>query len=98
MNESRNSLFGKWVPFPVLFDLLAWAGLWFVVLYVDASPYWFLLIVVAWVTVRVLLFRRRCINEGLWRIETPVQCVRPTPPDHKAEMPPMVDAEGSDVG
>jgi hypothetical protein len=53
-----------------------------------------MLIVVAWLTARVLLFRRRLIDEGMWRAETSTRWSPPAPPAREAQTPPGADAEG----
>jgi len=79
-----NSQLQRWRAWPVIFDPLAWAGIVFLLLYAQASMYWFFIVLVVWVSVRMLAFRRRCINEGIWRTETSVlrfrQQASPTAP------------------
>lgn len=69
-NQSRQSEFlsrpVRRGPLRYAFDTLAWCILVVLLLYLDYSLYWMLLIVPAWVLVRVLRFRKRCIDEGLW--------------------------------
>jgi hypothetical protein len=63
-------LLSKWRPRrAAVFDPLAWAAIAFLLLYAEASMYWLLLVVAIWVGVRILVFRRRCINEGIWQAE-----------------------------
>jgi hypothetical protein len=50
----------------VIFDVLAWVGA-ALLLYSQWNLYWLFAIVAIWIGERIFLFRRRCIEEGIWR-------------------------------
>jgi hypothetical protein len=71
---------------------MAWVALLFLLLYGQVDPSWMFLIISLWVAVRLLLFRRRCMDEGMWRVDERVSAPLPGEPARESVLGTTRDA------